>query len=91
MSPIPRGQGAAIVQRQRLRADSTSGFKGVHPHPTPHGTRWRAQISLDGRKESLGLFDRPEDAARAYDSAALDAYGPTAWTNAEHGNLRGDR
>ena len=70
------GATSAEVQRARMRSDNTVGWKGVQKH----GTRWRARIA----RVHLGMFDTPEDAARAYDAAALDMYGPQAWTNAKH-------
>ena len=77
MSPLPRGhKGAAIVQAQKLRADNRTGYKGV----LEQDGRWRARLG----HRSLGLYDTAEDAARAYDLAALALYGPGAWTNAQH-------
>lgn len=35
----------------------------------------------DGKRVHLGTFGSAEDAARAYDSAALTHYGPFARTN----------
>jgi hypothetical protein len=50
-----------------------TGLKGV----SPIGNKWSAQIG--GR--TLGYFDAPEDAGRAYDRAARISYGRFAWTN----------
>ena len=56
-----------------------SGFRGVYPH-RPTG-RWIAQVSVAGRPQHLGIFDDPRDAARAYDLAAREQWGPFARTN----------
>jgi hypothetical protein len=56
-----------------------SGFRGVYPH-RPTG-RWIAQVSVAGRPQHLGIFDDPQDAARAYDLAAREQWGPFARTN----------
>lgn len=61
------------------RSDSRSGFKGVFPNPS--GRPWRAQISVNGSKRHLGVFATAAEAARAYDQAALDAWGEHARLN----------
>lgn len=55
---------------------SSSGFKGVSP--TPEG-RWRARIGAQNKH--IGNFTSPEDAARAYDAAALAKWGAHARLN----------
>jgi AP2 domain-containing protein/HNH endonuclease len=64
---------------QPLGRNSTSGYKGVSWHK---GTgKWRATIFVSGRQIALGLYDQAEDAARAYDLAAIEHFGPYARTN----------
>lgn len=41
-----------------------SGYRGVHPY----GKRWAAVISREGHQERIGVYDTPEEAARAYDA-----------------------
>jgi len=53
-----------------LRADNTSGFRGVTRH---HG-KWRAQIN----ETRLGRFDTKEEAAAAYQQAAAELHGAFA-------------
>jgi hypothetical protein len=60
------------------RVDNISGFKGVH---LLRG-RWQAQIRVNGKPIYLGLYGTPEEAAEAYDQAAVQHFGEYARTNA---------
>lgn len=60
-----------------LRSNNTSGFKGVFRH----GDKWYAKLS----NYYLGMFPTREDAARAYDKAAMIHYGDFARTNEKLG------
>jgi hypothetical protein len=66
-----------------LDRNNTSGFKGVYWNKAER--KWQAHIQVDGKKRTLGRFPDPEDAARAYDAAALDAFGEFAWLNFPEG------
>lgn len=65
--------------RPRLNCNNTSGFKGVGWKK--HAGKWEAHIGVNGRKQHLGYFDDPRDAALAYNSAALEYYGEFACLN----------
>lgn len=54
-----------------------SAFKGVFPS----GRRWRAQITAQGKRLSLGTFDHEHEAAEAYNAAALRLHGEYAYLN----------
>lgn len=58
---------------------NTSGLVGVVWDKARQ--KWRAQIRISGRKTNLGRFDAKEDAVRAYNAAALRAFGPFAQLN----------
>jgi hypothetical protein len=59
------------------------GLKGVS-HVAPF--RYRARITVDDLDIHLGYHRNPDDAARAYDIAALTHFGAFAWINGQRGD-----
>lgn len=57
-----------------VRPDSSTGYKGVFPKTK---NRWIAKVNTS----PLGFFKSPEEAARAYDAAALERWGTFARLN----------
>lgn len=64
---------------QRKQLGTSSRFKGVVWHKG--GNKWMAQTKVFGRRMYLGLHETEEDAARAYDRAALEYFGEFARLN----------
>jgi AP2 domain len=73
----PSQQGA---NRDRY-SNNTSGYKGVRQERG----KWRARICLRGKLDHLGYFEVKEDAARAYNKAALEYFGEFAVLNLVNG------
>lgn len=77
--------------RNRRKTDRpcSTEFKGVDRRK--NGS-YRAQISTDGKRKFLGYFADPQDAARAYDAAALQHFGEFACLNfpesGTHGSIQ---
>ncbi len=63
----------------RKGRNNKSGFKGVYFEKWTQ--RWRAELLVNRKKRSLGRFDSKEEAARAYDAAAIAAFGEHARVN----------
>jgi len=70
---------AESARNQNLRKDNKSGYKGVHWHPVDK--KWCAKICVHGKRTFLGNYDQVEDAARAYDQAAIELHGEFARLN----------
>lgn len=62
-------------KRGSRKSNLSSSFKGVSLH-RKYG-KYRARL----RHEMIGWFDSPEEAARAYNKVAVEAFGPFARLN----------
>jgi hypothetical protein len=57
--------------------NNTSGYKGV----TANNNKWIARIRIAGNRFNLGTYETLEEAARAYDKAAIELQGEFALLN----------
>lgn len=64
---------------RKLNKNASSGFKGITWHEKTG--KWMAQITCQGKRRHIGLFSNRLEAARAYDSAAVELFGEFASTN----------
>ena len=70
---------AENVRNRSSYKNNSSGFKGVSFHK---GTgKWQARIRIDERLQHLGVHATAEEAARAYDAAAIEIHGKFASLN----------
>jgi len=71
-------------RNQGVRCDNTSGFKGVSFDGSTRGLKnklWKASVSFNGKRVTVGRFSTAAEAARAYNAAALKVHGEFAFLN----------
>ena len=59
------------AMNSKTRSDNTSGFNGV----VIWGNRWRAQITLNQKMETIGYFDTFEEAVKARVAKEIELFG----------------
>lgn len=62
----------------KIRSDNTTGYRGIKRRPS--GT-WAASIQVNKKAIYIGQFSTPEQAAHAYDAAAIRYCGEFATLN----------
>lgn len=65
--------------RNQHKTCGSSKYKGVSWRV--RANKWESRIYVDGKKLFLGLYSDEEDAAKAYDKAAIQHYKEFAKTN----------
>lgn len=64
---------------KEIQRNNTSSYKGVSWHE--RGKKWQAYIRKDYKRKHLGLFNIKEEAALAYNEAAIKSFGEFARLN----------
>jgi len=72
-------QNSANRGPDRRRAGKSSKYKGVSWNQERQ--HWRAYVHVNGKTKALGSFSDEKEAARAYDRAAIAAWGEFARLN----------
>ena len=60
-------------RNRKKHRNNTSDYTGVSFHRA--SGKWQAQISIDGKRKSLGYFHTKEEAAAVYEEAAKKEFG----------------
>lgn len=60
-------------QNKGIIARNTSGYRGVSFHK--QSKKWRARIWVNGKEETIGSFENPQEASEAYENRAKEVHG----------------
>lgn len=80
-------QAKEIDTKARRNANWTSNYRGVRKYSHKQkndevSIKWRAEITMDGKKKSLGYHETEAEAAKAYDAAVVTLPGfKNQWLN----------
>jgi len=74
------------MRNRKINRNNTSGYKGVWRNKS-FLKKYTSEICINGRKMHLGVFESLEEAAMAYDAAAIKYFGEFARTNKSMGVL----
>ncbi len=69
------------VGRAKAHSDNPLNYKGVTKVIQAGHVQYQARITENRKRTFLGIFATPEEAAAAYDLAALSVYGTTTMLN----------
>lgn len=67
------------ANRAKPNIETSSEYKGVYFDY--QSGRWRSVIEIEGKKKSIGRFSKEQDAALAYNKAAINLFGTYAKLN----------
>lgn len=74
------------AMNSNLNKNNSSGYKGVYFSKLVN--KYKAQFQINGKSQSLGYFNDPVEAARAYDEMAIKHFGEFARTNKKMGLIK---
>lgn len=70
-----------VVPKRSIVKSETTGYKGVYLIQRKTCVRYQAKVSFQNRSIHIGFYKTPEEAALAYNKAAIKYHGDKAYVN----------